>query len=161
MTNYSLQALLKIRERNKETAEQKLQNAIHYHHAEKNKLSQIESQLRDTIVARTARQNSFFQKAQMSPSTKTEVVCHVASNQKTMCDEIDLRRSIADQEEMVRSASRKVEVAKSEAIDAHRNLKVIEKHFSAWQRRVHRAEEIKEEYANDDQNGVRFLLKKV
>lgn len=160
MPEYRLQTLLKIRERTKQTAEQQLQHAIAVHQSEQTKLVHIETRLRDTIVRRAERQNDFFHKALISPSSKTEIVCHVASHQKTMIDEIDLRKMIAEQEEMVRSASRGVENAKSAAIDAERNLKVIEKHYSAWLRALLRAEEIKEEYANDDQNGVRFLLKK-
>lgn len=158
MPGYSLQALRKMREHKKQSAEQQLQSALHAQQTEQNKLAQIERRLRDTVVARTERHNSFFYKALMYPSTKTEVTCHVASNQKTMIDEIDLRKMLADQEDMVRSASRNVERAQHAAIDADRNLKVIEKHYSAWQRSVQRAEEIKEEYQNDDQNGVRYLM---
>jgi hypothetical protein len=160
MTEYSLHSLLKIRERKKETAELYLQTAITTHKAEQKKLSQIEIRLRDTIVARTERQNNFFHKALINPSSKTEVTCHVLSHQKTMIDEIDLRKMLAQQQEQVRSAERNVEVAKHAAIDAERNLKVIEKHYSSWKRMLLRAEEIREEYATDDQNGVRYLLKK-
>lgn len=161
MTHYSLQALLKIREQNKKAAEQQLQGAIQDHRAEEKKLSQIEMRLRDAIFVRTTRQNNFFHKSSRFSSTKTEVICHIAANQKIMCDEIDLKRNLAEQEQRVRTASNKVELAKNEAVDARRNLQVIEKHFIAWQRRVQRAEEIREEYANDDQNSLRFLLKKV
>lgn len=160
MTQYNLQALLKIREHKKDAAERVLENAVLKHQLEQKKLLQIEECLRDAITARTERHNNFFQKAQQCPSTKTEIVCHIASNQKTMCDEIGLRKARAEQEEMVRSASRGVDVARNAAIDAHRNLKVIEKHHASWQRMLQRAEEMKEEYANDDQNAVRFLLKK-
>lgn len=158
MPAYSLQALRKIREHKKQSAEQQLQSAIYAHQLEQTKLTHIATRLRNTITTRTKRHNNFFHRALVNPTTKTEVSCHIASNHKTMIDEIDLRKMLADQEAMVHSASRTVELAKAAAIDADRNLKVIEKHHAAWQRNIVRAEEIKEEYQNDNQNGVRYLM---
>ncbi len=161
MKEYRLQVLLKIRERTKESAEQNLQLAIRAHEDEKEKCMRIENRLRDTIVARTERQHNFFHSALKKPSSKTEVNCHVLSHQKGMIDEIALRRLLSAQEEQVHSASREVEMALNAVIDAQRNLKAMEKHRAAWQRALLRAEELKEEYATDDQNGMRYWLKKV
>jgi hypothetical protein len=160
MSEYRLHTLLKIREHKKAVAEKLLQTALMSHQSEQNKLVDIENRLRDTVVARTQQQENFFLRSLRIPSSKTVINCHVLANQKAMIDEITLRKMLSWQREQVRSSSLNVEAAKYRAIDAERNLKVIEKHHLMWQRSLLRAEEIKEQYATDDQNGVRFLLQR-
>lgn len=160
MKNYSLSALLKVREHKKNVAEGSLREAAHHHALEKKKLEQIETSLRDTILARAQLQNNFFLKAQASPCNKREVLFHISSSQKNICDESALRRSLTDQEELVKCAAIKLELATKSAVDANRNLKTIEKHYFSWQQSNKRAEQIKEEYDSDDQNGARYVLKK-
>jgi len=160
MKNYSLSALLKIRERKKGHAELMLREAISLHLLEQKKLEDITWSLQRTINLRAKLQKAFFLKAQHSPSNKSEVTCHINSNQKTVSDEKILRSSLVDQTKTVKYTELKLEIAKKSAIDAQRNFKLIERHHASWQQQKKKAEEIKYENENDEQNTARFLLKR-
>lgn len=157
---YSLQALLRMREQNKSAAETMLREAIESHAAERDKLEDINVSIKETIGARKQLQRDFFLKAQQSTCNRREILCHVSVNQKSLLDETTLRQMRAQQEDLVRLLERKIELAKASVVSAHRDLKVIEKHYESWQQRVRKAEDIREEYRNDDQNSVRFMAKK-
>lgn len=136
-----------------------LQEAILQHKLEQNKLTEIEASLRDTIGRREKLQQNFFLKARSSPCNKREVNCHISSSQKSISHENALRTALCEQHEMVKCAAIKLDIAMTSAIDAQRNLKIIEKHYQSWKQTQRRAEDIREQNENDDQNGVRFLLK--
>lgn len=161
MSNYNLQALLTIREHHKRTADNHLKKAISTHQDEVKKLEDITTKIKDSIGARALRHNNFFTNACNTPSGKTHVMCHNLANAKTLRNELLLKSELANQQEIVKKAQADVDTAKYAALDAHRHLKVIEKHFEKWQRRIEHAEEIKAEYQSDEQNGIRYLLKKV
>lgn len=161
MTTYSLKSLLTIRTHKKTAAESELRDAILAHAVEKARLEQIHTSIKETIGARAALQHNFFLKAQQTACNKREIICHVSSNQKNILDETSLRRQLSEQEELLRCTALKIEIAKASVVDAHRNLKVIEKHYESWQQGIRKAEDIREEYRNDDQNSVRFITKKV
>lgn len=160
MSSYNLLALFKIREHKKLVADVNLKSATQDLQIQKKKLQEIENNLRSTVVARCKLQQDFFVKSQKTPSNKREIFVHVSSNIKNIFDEEALKKSLANQKQLVDSSALKLEVAKNMALDAHRNLKVIEKHYVSWQQQLRRQEQIKEEYINDDQNGVRFFFKK-
>lgn len=160
MSTYNLTALLKLREHKKQTAETYFREASRALLLEEKKRAHIETCLQNTISARTKMLDNFFLKAQMAPCNKREILCHISSREKNLGDETTLRKSLAAQDEVVKCATLKLEMLKNSMLEAHRNLRVIEKHYSFWQQHQKRSDEIKEEYDNDDQNGVRFMLKK-
>ena len=154
--SYSLSALLKLRAHRKNQAESSLKDASSRHEAEKNKLEQIKYSLENTTNARAKLQDNFFLKSRLSGCNKRELICHASSSQKTICDENDLKKCLKEQEEAVRFAAMKLAIAQSTALDAHRNLKLIEKHYDLWQLSHHKAEKIREEYENDDLNSAKI-----
>jgi hypothetical protein len=158
--SYSLSALLKIREHKKDQAESCLKDATHHHEAAQNKLQLIKDSLTNVTIARAQMQHNFFLKSQMSGCNKRELICHASSSQKTILTENDLKKNLKEQEEAVRFAALKLAIAQSSALDAHRNLKLIEKHHDAWQQSQQKAERIREEYENDDLNGAKFILRR-
>lgn len=160
MSSYSLSTLLRLREYKKQSAENTLRSALDQLTTEKKKLVDIKDNLRNTIEARSKLQDSFFMQAKMTPCNKTRILCHISSREKNLGDEGVLRVALHDQENMVKKAVLELEIAQGTVMEAHRRLRVVEKHYGYWQQQQKRDEEIKHEYDNDDQNGVRFVLAK-
>jgi hypothetical protein len=160
MNNYSLSTLLRIRTHNKTLAETGLREAFYLLASEKQKLTQIEMRLKDTISARVQMQNDFFLKASSAPCNQREVFVHISRRQKNIFDENILRKSLHDQKDSVEQAGLVIEKAKTNLLEASRNLKAIEIHFLAWQQQIKHAEEIKQDYETDDHNGIRFIKNK-
>ncbi len=132
MNQYSLTSLLKLRECLKVAAETELREAVYKHALEQEKLVEIKTSLRDTISARTKLQQSFFLKARQHSCNKREITCHVSSRDKHLLSENSLKITLAEQQETVNMAIKNVEIAKTHAIDAERDLKLIEKHHDSW-----------------------------
>lgn len=160
MNAYTLTTLLKVRQRNKEMAELSLFHANKQLEDEQKKLCHIKDQLTQKKLDRASMQDYFFYKAQSIPSNKREVNTLAFSAQKNICDEQALKTSLSKQMEQVKMAQSRKDRAFSYALEAHRALKAINKHHDLWQLREKKSEDLKEEYEVDDQNGVRFWLKK-
>ncbi|HXW53803.1 MAG TPA: hypothetical protein VEL47_06835 [Myxococcota bacterium] len=161
MTQYYLTSLLRLRERSKIAAETELREAIQSHRLAEIKLVEIARSLRDSVSARTKLQQSFFLRARQYSCNKREVSCHISSRERHLSSENHLKTTLAEQQETVDRALLKIELAKTRAIDAERDLKLIERHRAKWDQQRKRQKDIQEEYINDDLNGVRFAIKKV
>jgi len=161
MTPYALTSLLRLRERTKSIADTFLVQAIHQHVTEQEKLADIETCLRDTITIRTKMQHNFFLKAQQNACNKGEVACHISSRDKHLDFENTLRVTLKNQQEVVRCALNKIELAKSNVMAAERELKTIEKHHANWLHRGKRQLALKDDLRNDDHNTVKFIMNKV
>ncbi len=156
---YSLVTLLKVREHNKTTAEQKLREAHTQLESEERKLVQIRNQLEKTIQGRTMLQDNFFLRAQSHPINQQDALLVALLSQKKIASESAIKKSLSHQVEVVNNAELKKKIASKSAMEAHRDLKIINKHHAIWQRQCHKREELKSEYDNDDQNGVRFWVR--
>lgn len=157
---YSLGTLLKVREHNKKTAEQQLIEAKFQLESEQKKLKDIKTHLENTIHTREILYDNFFVKAQHEPLRKQEVLMIAMLSQKNVTNQTAIKKSLSRQKEAVQSAEEKKQVATMGALEAYRDLKVIDKHLKIWQRNNKKIEELKAEYENDDQNGMRFWLRK-
>lgn len=155
---YSLVTLLKVRQHHKVDAERTLFEAQSKLESEEKKFAQIQQHLEKTIQGRALLQDNFFNRAQGHPMNQQEALLLAALSQKTVSSEYALKRSLSQQANVVSDAKQRKTAATSSAIEAHRELKIIKKHHALWQRQVHKHEELKNEYENDDQNGVRFWL---
>lgn len=158
--NYSFAALHKVREHKKVQAETGLLEAINTHDKEKNKLEQIRNTLADSKVARERLQTNFFLKSRLAGCNKSELSCHAFSTLKNQGQEESLKKRVSEQEEAVRFAEMKLAIAQNQMLEAHRNLKLIEKHFDSWKRSQYLAEQILEDKANDDSNGATYIQKR-
>ncbi len=156
---YSLVTLLKVREHNKATAEQKLREAHNRLESEEKKLVQIQTHLLKTIEGRTVLQDNFFIRAQNQPINQRDALLVALLSQKKVASELALKKSLYHQAQLVNEAQKIKHLATKSAMEAHRDLKIIDKHHAVWQRQSHKREELKNEYENDDQNGVRFGLR--
>lgn len=160
MNSYSLLTLLKLRERNKSLSESLLFEAKHALDREAKKLSQINEHLIKKRQDRAAMHNSFFFRHQNKPSNQREVLGLALIAQKNLNDESSIKQSLLNQAEQVYLAELRKSAATKTAMEAQQDLKAINKHYDLWQRREQKCEELKLEYDNDDQNNVRFCLKK-
>lgn len=155
---YSLVTLLKVRQHHKIDAERALHEAQSKLASEEKKLAQIQQHLEKTIQGRALLQDNFFMRSQYHPMNQQEALLLACLSQKTVSSESALKRSLSHQANVVHDAEKRKQIATTGAMEAHRELKIINKHHALWQRQVHKHEELKNEYENDDQNGVRFWL---
>lgn len=159
--SYSLEALRKIREHNKNTAQNLVCDAINNHEDAKKKLQTIQQSLREIAIHRNQHEKNFYNKSQLSPFNKREVLCHASYGHKTVVSEIDLKNHQTEQEEQVRLTALQLDIAKATLLEAHRNLKILEKHHKAWQNSQIQHENRKEDNNNDDLNGAQFIMRKI
>lgn len=153
---YSLVTLLKVREYNKTNAELRLVEARHQLESEEKKLCQMKNHLLKTINGRAMLQDNFFVRAQQHPMNKREALMLASLLQKNLSSQTAIKKSLSMQEQIVQSAEQRKRIATSCAIEAQRDLKIIDKHHTLWQHQRRKHENLKAEYENDDQNGVRY-----
>jgi hypothetical protein len=159
--SYSLEALLKLREHKKNLAEHSLKDALLIHEQEKNKLQKIRLSLQEVTCHRTQNEDNFYNKSQVSPFNKREIICHASYGKKTIVTEADLKNYIKEQEGTVNISSAKLNLAKSTLMNAHQDLKIIEKHYESWHKKKKLSEQKKSDDQSDDLNQTRFILRKI
>lgn len=159
--SYSLEALRKIREHNKNVAQNLVKDALNHHEDAKKKLQTIQQSLKEISFHRNKHENNFYSKSQLSPFNKREVICHASYGHKTVVSEADLKKNQLDQEEEVRITALQLDIANAKLLEAHRNLKILEKHHEMWKKNKIKNEMKKEDNHNDEINGVQFLLRKI
>ena len=145
-----------MREHNKNCAEKKLSQAHFELQSEQKKLTQIKRNLVQTINGRSALQENFFVRAQNGPINKSQTMLMASILQKNLSSEQSIKKSLDQQEEAVKQAYERKNSAMTDAVEAQRELKIINKHHSLWQLNHKKYENLKAEYENDDQNGMRF-----
>jgi len=160
MNTYKLTTLLKIRQLEKDNAEQNLKVAREKLEQEQKKLMLLQDQLNQKKLDRTQMQDNFFYKALKNPSNKCEVNCLALQAQKNIYDESSLKNLLFDQLTHVRNAESRRNEASTNALLAHQDFKAISKHHAQWQQREKKREDSQEQNDADDQNGTRFWLKK-
>lgn len=160
MSNYNLTALLKLRQLEKENAERSLQRAHKELVEEQNKLALLKEQLAQKKLDRTQMHDNFFHKALTSPRNKHEVNCLALSAKKNIWDESSLKNLVHNQYQHIKNAELRYTKAHEQALTAHQDYKAITKHHSLWQRKEKRREELLIQDNADEQNSVRFWLKK-
>jgi hypothetical protein len=160
MESYKLNALLKLRQLEKENAERHLSVMHQELEEEQKKLLFIQTQLIRKKNNRTQMQDNFFHKAIKSPPNNQQLQCLAISSQKNIYDESTLINLLNNQLTSVNEAKIRCDKASSDAIQAHQDLKVIKKHFSCWQEEKKRREELNLQNYADDLNNTRFSLKK-
>jgi hypothetical protein len=158
--SYSLAALYKVREYKKHQAENGLRQALQCHENERLKLKEIKDSLVETVSERMKLQQNFFFKSRLSGCNRSELNCHALSTEKKQIYEGLLKKNLAEQEEIVRFAALKISIAETQMLEAHRNLKLIEKHYDSWKRSQYKAEQMIEEKVNDDLNCTNYIIKK-
>lgn len=160
MNSYNLNTLLKVRQHNRDLAEQSFEIACRKLEDEQKKLKALENKLIEKRQNRSLMHDHFFEKSKNNPSNKLEVNCLIFSAQKKIYDEEMLRVLMINKINDVKKALAEKEQALERALEANRDLKVIDKHYLLWQQKEKKCEALKIEYENDDQNGARFFLSK-
>lgn len=160
MNTYKLTTLLKLRQVEKENAEQSLKAAHEELEHEQKKLALLQDQLNQKKIDRTQMQDNFFYKALKNPSNKCEVNCLALQAQKNIYDESSLKILVFDQLAQVKNAEFRRNQARANALLANQDFKAISKHHDQWQQSEKKREDLQDQNDADDQNGTRFWLKK-
>ena len=146
---YRLEALLRLKEKNKKEAEVLLARAIRKLEDEKKKLEQLKEEKKKLIQEqRQARQKM---DAQMSAGGRVGVGCvHVnfLRKMKELLEEKD--QQIEDQVETVEEAKAGVAKARRHYIDASREHQVMKKHKELWAKKLRKEATLKDEREMDE-----------
>ena len=159
MNSYSLKTLHYVREHQKTCAERTLEHAIRLEQTEKSEFNSIRLRLTEKKMPRTQQMDLFFQNPHLKDCSRADILRHYHSQKKQLSEEDGLARSLEEQAERVKAAEQERTEATLKLIDQARALKIIDRHHYLWQKKSRRTEDLKAEYENDDQNGVRFSKK--
>ncbi len=156
---YRLQALLIIKEREKERAAGELARAIaallEARKKEQELIKEKEEIVRKWFKARDEMRNEMDKGAVIAEGNT-----HVSFLRKLKEDEEAKQKEIDEQHEVVLEASTRVAKARREYIDAAKEHQVMVKHKDLWQKKIQAELSRKEEREFDDLGNVIHQLKK-
>lgn len=160
MKTYSLQALLKIKQQHKALFHQALNNAKAQYEAEQKTLDKLLESVNESAFMRSKLDGDFFCQSQFKSCNPNEIFQRNNYVKKSLDHEKALKASLEIQADKLLGTKTSLKVAQNGLLDAHRNLRLLEKHYEAWQQKQLKDQEKEAQYENDDQNGLRYHLRK-
>ncbi len=133
---YRLEALLKIKLRQKREAEISLARAIRILEDEKNLLQSMEDTKAEILRKKEKSRTDLNEKIASGQSTIKQSHFHLGYMTKIKEDEDKIAAEISEQEETVSVAQEKLGRARRNYIDAAGELNVMEKHKELWTKKV-------------------------
>ncbi len=133
---YRLEALLVVKERNKKAAEAELSRAKKQLEDEKQTLKRFEEE-KEKIIA--AKLNARLKMSQHVTSGETRVFdssIHLNYLEKLQDDLTNKNQEISLQNDKIKRAEERVEMAKKDFIQASKELQTMEKHKEMWIKKV-------------------------
>jgi flagellar biosynthesis chaperone FliJ len=159
MPPYRLQALLELRERAKEEAEQAFSNAVQALEKEKVEQKRLEEELEKRKAERKQKVLDHLQQV-MARGAGVSGLTHMNRYEDRLKEEeARLALELERRKEAVQSAERRVEQRRLEMAEAAKELKALEKHKETWQKQVRAERQAKEELAQEDIGNTLFLLR--
>lgn len=150
MPPYRMQALLEIRERAKEQAEQAFAEAQRAVVAERQKQKVMEEDLVRRRSERKARVDAFIKEIMARGTGAGGLQQMGRFEQRLKDEEAALELEIEAQKERVRQAEQLAEQRRAEMAEAAKELKAIEKHKEAWAKQVKEEREKREELVQEE-----------
>ena len=142
---YRLEALLKIKLRNKREAEIELGRSFRALKEEQQRLKELEEEKKQIIQKREAARRDMAFKLASGESQISDSKKHLAFIQKLAEDEEEKAREIEDQKEEVQRAEERVAQARRDYIDACKEVQVMEKHKELWKQKLKKELEKRED----------------
>jgi hypothetical protein len=159
MKTYPLATWLQIKEHQKKASLQHVHQASKIHEEEKLKLIDLEASLKTSTFKRF-KQKELFLASENSHSSLTGIQNFASLHKKQLKDESEIKALVLRQKAHISNAKNELWLAQNKLHHAHIDLKLAEKHFLEFQQSQKKAFEKAIEELNDDQNGVRFYMRK-
>ncbi len=160
MPPYRLQALLEMRERAKEEAEQAFSDAVKALEKQKAELKRLEQELETRKAERKQKVMAYLQqimaKGTAGPNSFTLMNRY---EERLKDEEAQLALEIEQQKEAVKAAEKLVEQKRWEMAEAAKELKAIEKHKENWQKQIRAERQAKEELNQEEIGNTLFLMR--
>ena len=147
---YRLKALLGIRERKKEEAEQHLARCLAALRQEEERLREMEEELERMIANREAKRREYSEKAMRGEMQAQSAVSANVFIERLKEKEEQQKYAIEGQIQVVEQRTEDVAEAQQELVVAAQELKALEKHREKWEEEVKRERMIKEEQSFDE-----------
>jgi hypothetical protein len=150
MPPYRMQALLEIRGRAKEAAEQAFADAQRAVVAARQKQKELEEDLVRRRAERKARVDAYLKEILARGTGAGGLVQMNRFEQRLKDEEAALQLEIDAQKERVRQAEQFAEQKRAEMAEAAKELKAIEKHKEAWAKQVKEERDKREELVQEE-----------
>lgn len=160
MPPYRLQALLEIRERAKEEAENAFSDAVKAAEKQKAELKRMEQELEKRKAERKQKVQEYLQQIMAKGNTGPNAFTSMNRYEERLKDEeAQLALEIEQQKEAVKVAEKLVEQRRREMAEAAKELKAIEKNKETWQKQVRAERQAKEELNQEEIGNTLFLMR--
>ena len=147
---YRLQALVEIRERKKEAAEQHLGACTKALQAEEQKLQEMEAELQRMVQKRLEIRREYMEKAMRGEVSAQKAIDTNVYGRRLEELEADQKEAIAGQQQVIEARKEDVAQARQQLVAATQELKALEKHREQWLDEIRRERARKEEEALDE-----------
>lgn len=159
MPPYRLQALMDMRARAKEEAEQAFSNAIKELEKEKAELQRLEDDLERRKRERKQKVMAYLQEVMAKGAGINGMNMMNRFEQRLKDEEEQVALEVERQKEVVKVAERTVEQKRREMAEAAKELKAIEKHKETWQKQIRYERQQKEEMTQEEIGSALFLAR--
>ncbi len=156
MPPYRLQALLEMRERAKEEAEQAFSNAVKALEKEKAEQKRLEQELERREAERKQKVMAYLQQVMAKGAGVNGLNMMSRYEERLKDEEARLALEIERQKEVVTAAEKQVEQRRREMAEAAKELKAIEKHKENWQKQVKAERQQREELTQEEIGSALF-----
>jgi len=157
---YRLQALLIIKEREKQKAEIALAAAIGELVRERKRMNELVCE-RDEIVRKWNECRKKMAREMTAGSYIFDGTIHTNYLRGLKEDEEAKEKEIADQEEVIREAEEAVAAARKDYIEASKEFKVMQKHKELWKKKIENEISKKEERELNDLANIVHQLRRM
>ncbi len=159
MPPYRLQALLDIRARAKEEAEQAFSAAVKALEKEKAEQKRLEEELAQRKAERKQKVDAYLQQVMAKGAGINGLNMMNRFEERLKDEEAQLALEIERQKEAVKVAERQVEQRRREMAEAAKELKAIEKHKENWAKQIRAERQAKEELNQEEIGNTLFLMR--
>ncbi|MBJ6763108.1 flagellar assembly protein FliH [Myxococcaceae bacterium JPH2] len=159
MPPYRLQALLDMRSKAKEEAEQAFSAAIKVLEKEKVEQQRLEAELERRKRERKARVTEYLQQVMAKGAGINGMNLMNRFEERLKDEEAQVALQIDHQKEVVKAAERAVEQRRYVMAEAAKELKAIEKNKETWQKQVRAERQQREELTQEEIGNALFLAR--
>jgi flagellar biosynthesis chaperone FliJ len=159
MPPYRLQALLELRERAKEEAEQAFSLALEALETETAEQKRLEQELETRKAERKQKVGAYLDQVMARGAGINGLDMMSRHEERLKDEEAQLARELERQKEAVAAAEKQVEQRRREMAEAAKELKAIEKHRETWQKQLRAERQAKEELSQEEIGNALFLMR--
>jgi flagellar export protein FliJ len=159
MPPYRLQALLDMRARAKEDAEQAFSAAVKALEKEKAEQKRLEQELEQRKAERKQKVEAYLQQVMARGGGINGLTMMNRFEERLKDEEAQLALEVERQQEAVKVAEKLVEQRRREMAEAARELKAIEKHKENWAKQIRAERQAREELNQEEIGNTLFLMR--